>query len=88
MGLISRRHAALVAVGAMAMSCLWVAPASAASALVVTPNTDLVDFQTVTVDGSGFPPNTSVGLVQCTNGAAVPATDCDLSNRADPDDRR
>ena len=54
MGLISRRHAALVAVGAMAMSCLWAAPASAASALVVTPNTDLVDFQTVTVDGSGF----------------------------------
>jgi hypothetical protein len=46
---------------------------------VVTPHTNLVDFQTVTVTGSGFPANTQLVLAQCTNGATDPTTDCDLS---------
>jgi hypothetical protein len=79
MHLLSKRQATFLTIGALAMTCLWAGPASAASALVVTPNTGLVDFQIVTVDGTGFPPNTSVGLVQCTNGAADPTTDCDLN---------
>jgi hypothetical protein len=66
-------------VAAIAITVLWAAPASAASALVVTPSTNLVDFQPVNVDGSGFPPNTTLGLVECIVGATNPQTDCDLS---------
>jgi hypothetical protein len=73
------RRAPLAVAAAIAMTLVWAVPASAASALVVTPNTNLVDFQTVTVTGSGFPADTQVGLVQCTVGAANPSTDCDLS---------
>src|SRR5262245_45257626 len=68
-----------VVVGVMAMTALWAAPASAASALVLSQDTNLVDFQTITVDGSGFPANTTLGLVQCVAGATDPTTDCDLS---------
>jgi hypothetical protein len=74
-----KRRAPLVVVIAIAMTLVWAVPASAASALVVTPNTDLVDFQSVTVTGSGFPADTQVAVVQCTVGATDPFTDCDLS---------
>src|SRR5262249_3797747 len=75
-----RPRIALFGAAAIAMTVTWATPASAASALVVTPNTNLVDFQTVNVDGSGFPANTELGLVQCPNGAVDPTTDCDLTN--------
>jgi Neocarzinostatin family len=34
-------------------------------AVTVTPSTGLVDGQTVTVRGSGYSPNASVGIIQC-----------------------
>ena len=65
--------AALAAVTLVAAS-----PASAQPAITVTPDTDLVDFQTVTVSGSGFPANTTLGIVMCTADSASEA-DCDLN---------
>ena len=53
--------------------------ASAAPGVTVTPDTDLVDLQPVTVDGSGYTPFATIAMVQC----VFPATgqdDCDLSN--------
>jgi hypothetical protein len=73
-----KRRAPFVVAVALAMTLVGAAPASAASALVVTPNTDLVDFQTVSATGSGFPANTSVVLLEC-EATAVDAGGCDLS---------
>src|SRR5688572_15756792 len=36
--------------------------------ITVTPDTDLVDGQGVTVDGSGFEPNNIAGILQCAKG--------------------
>jgi Neocarzinostatin family len=44
--------------------------------VTVTPATDLVDGQTVTVRGSGYSPNSSLGIVQCVAGADS-IDDCD-----------
>jgi hypothetical protein len=55
------------------------APAAAAPALEVTPNTDLVDFQQVTVSGTGFTPGATIGMAQCL-GTATDESGCDLSN--------
>lgn len=40
-----------------------------------TPATNLIDHQTVTVDGTGFRPNGFAQVVQCTGGATL-ASDC------------
>jgi Neocarzinostatin family len=52
-------------------------PASAQPMITVTPDTDLVDFQTVTVSGSGFPTETALGIAMCTAGP-LSIDDCDL----------
>jgi Neocarzinostatin family len=52
-------------------------PASAQPMITVTPDTDLVDFQTVTVSGSGFAADTTLGIAMCTAGASS-MDDCDL----------
>jgi hypothetical protein len=65
------------------MVLVWAVPASAAPALVVTPNTDLVDFQTVSVTGTGFPADSSIGLLECQTGA-FDLGSCDLSTLAFP----
>lgn len=69
----------LLLVGALVASVALALPASAAPAITVTPNTDLVDFQTVTVSGSGYSPDVSVAVVQCRVGA-IGVDDCDLGN--------
>jgi hypothetical protein len=74
-----KRRVPFAVMAALAMILVWAGPASAASALVVTPNTGLVDFQSVTVTGSGFPADTQLAVVQCTVGATDPFTDCDLT---------
>jgi len=52
-------------------------PAGAQPMITVTPDTDLVDFQTVTVSGSGFSADTDLGIVECATGP--PTVDaCDL----------
>ncbi|MDQ1447820.1 MAG: hypothetical protein QOC79_791 [Actinomycetota bacterium] len=76
MRFITRRAPFVIAV-ALAITLVGAVPASAASALVVTPNTDLVDFQTVSATGSGFAANTTVVLLEC-QATAVDVTGCDL----------
>jgi Neocarzinostatin family/Family of unknown function (DUF6299) len=83
MRFIVKRRAPLAVVAALAMTLMWAAPASAAVGLVVTPNTNLVDFQTVSVTGTGFPATTSVGLLQCQTGA-FDLSSCDLNTLAFP----
>jgi hypothetical protein len=45
-------------------------------AVTVTPNTDLVDGQVVTVKGSGYTASSSLGMIQCVAGADS-IDDCD-----------
>src|SRR5918996_4829730 len=47
----------------------------------VAPSTDLVHGQVVTVTGSGFTPNASIGMAQC-DATGTDTSDCDLSNVA------
>ncbi|HEX5586985.1 MAG TPA: neocarzinostatin apoprotein domain-containing protein, partial [Acidimicrobiia bacterium] len=49
----------------------------AAPSITVTPDTDLVHGQVVTVAGIGFSPDTQVAIVTCTSATLVP-DDCDL----------
>ena len=51
--------------------------AAGATALTVTPSTNLVDGQLVSVSISGFPANTAIAVVECGPGA-VDANGCDL----------
>src|SRR5712691_2236072 len=51
---------------------------SALPVVTVTPSTNLVDLQQVTVTGSGFSANAQVASAQCRPGA-VGESDCDLS---------
>jgi Neocarzinostatin family/Family of unknown function (DUF6299) len=62
----------------VAVTVASASPASAQPMITVTPDTDLVDFQTVTVSGSGFAAETTLGIAMCT---AVPLSidDCDIS---------
>ena len=54
------------------------APAGAATAVSVTPNSALVDAQEVTVSASGFTANVSLAVLEC-NVGAISQSDCDLS---------
>ena len=55
---------------------VWAPPASAVTALTVTPNTDLVSGQILTVEGSGFTPNSSVGFCQAVDDGSPSSSDC------------
>lgn len=65
--LITRsRIAKLAASGAaVAATLLLATPASAATAISVTPNTGLSDGQTVSVTGSGYTPGAAVNVGEC-----------------------
>jgi hypothetical protein len=66
-----RRHLlGLLAVAGVAAAC------HGGPHVSVTPNTGLVDGQTVTVRGSGYAPGSSLGIVQCPTGADS-IDDCD-----------
>jgi hypothetical protein len=49
-------------------------------AVTVTPSTGLLNFQTVTLSGTGFTPGVLVGWAQCKNNASGTAADCDTGN--------
>jgi len=53
----------------------------------VDPSTNLIDHQSVQVEGTGFTSRASIALVECTNGSTA-VSDCDLSTilivRTDP----
>ncbi len=46
----------------------------------MTPSTGLVHLQTVTVSGTGFTPNVSVGFAECKNNNSGDAGDCDTTH--------
>ena len=48
--------------------------------LTVTPSTDLVHLQSVTISGSGFTPNVPVGFAECKNNNSGDAGDCDTTH--------
>ena len=53
-------------------------PRAPLPAVTVTPNTDLVDAQQVSVSASGFAANASIAVIECTTGATT-QDNCDLS---------
>lgn len=69
---------AIAIVGGMLLLPFVAGPAGAAPAITVTPDEDLVDFQEVTVSGSGYTPGATIGLVQCLNDPGS-QENCDLS---------
>src|SRR6476659_6648200 len=54
----------------------FASPASAATALAVTPNTGLVDQPVVHLSGSGFTPNAQIGYCQGVQRAVPTRSDC------------
>jgi hypothetical protein len=48
--------------------------------VTVTPSTGLVNFQTVTIAGSGFTPGVAVGWSECKHNGSGSAADCDTGN--------
>lgn len=48
--------------------------------MTVTPTTGLADGQTVTVAGSGFTPNTLIGIAMCKAGTTFSLLDCEIAN--------
>jgi hypothetical protein len=74
-----RRRKILVVVAISAsLGMIAAAPASAAPTVTVTPNTDLVDAQQVSVSANGFAANASIAVLECTTGATT-QDNCDLS---------
>jgi hypothetical protein len=55
---------------------VWSSPASAASALTVTPHADLADNQLVTIDGSGWPADTDIGYCEAVPDSTPTQGDC------------
>ncbi len=74
-----RRTMAVVAISALAVIGL-VQPASAATSVTVTPNTNITNGTTVTVSWTGFTPNNTPSLVQCVNAPSTGAggSDCEF----------
>ena len=73
--MVRARKAALVAAVCWGVVALWAPPASGATALTVTPNSDLGD-ENVDVQGSGFAANTSVGYCQAIQDTTPETSDC------------
>jgi hypothetical protein len=48
--------------------------------LTVTPSTDLVNLQSVTVAGTGWSPGVGIGWAECKNNGSGTADDCDLNH--------
>jgi hypothetical protein len=74
---VMARVAASVA-GVVLLVPLMAAPAAAAPAMTIAPDSDLVDFQQVTVSGSGYTPGATIGIVQCIDDPGG-QENCDLS---------
>ncbi|MDH4170635.1 MAG: neocarzinostatin apoprotein domain-containing protein, partial [Acidimicrobiia bacterium] len=56
-------------------------PPAVPGEIVVTPSTDLIDGETLTVDGTGFRPAAAIELYPCTSPAGFDS--CDYSKRVD-----
>lgn len=81
--IFSTRRALLFVAVIASMLLVVAAPAGAATTLTATPDTDLIDFQTISATGTGFPADTTVVVLQC-QATAVDVTGCDLSTLVYP----
>jgi hypothetical protein len=80
MALSVRSRAVISGVAALIVMVGWAGPAAAATpTLLVVPAVNLVDLQTVSVQGNGFPQNIQVGLIECAAGATAPTDQCDTN---------
>jgi hypothetical protein len=70
------RCAILVVAVGLAVPLVWATPAFAARSLTVTPSSGLIDRQIVTIDGTGFNPNTEVGFCQAIDDGTPDQSDC------------
>jgi hypothetical protein len=75
---VNRFKLVACAVGMIVTVGIAAAPAGAAPLVGVTPNSALVDTQTVTVSASGFTANVQLAVLEC-NVGAISQSDCDLS---------
>jgi hypothetical protein len=73
------RKAALAAAICLVLPVISSASASAARSLTVTPSTDLVELQTVSVAGGGFSPSTTIDYCQAIMDATPDQSDCGVS---------
>lgn len=72
------RRLVVLAIASAVLIVLGVSPAWAAPAVSVSPSTNLVQGQTVTVRGSGLPPNESEAVLQCVSGGNDVFSFCDI----------
>src|SRR4051794_25783019 len=77
MGTAARRSVAVaLVVAAWLTAAVWAPPAAAATALSVTPSTNLVSGQVVRLDGSGFTPNSNLAFCQAKPSDTPSSSDC------------
>jgi len=55
-----------------------ISPAAGGAAIVASPSTGLIDRQTISVTGSGYPASAYVAIIQCHH-ASVTSSGCDMS---------
>jgi hypothetical protein len=75
--------ALVVATGAMSMvgdlvRAEPISPTAGGAAIVASPSTGLIDRQTISVTGSGYPASAYVAIIQCHH-ASVTSSGCDMS---------
>jgi hypothetical protein len=70
------RRAALAAAICLVLPVVSSTPAYAARTLTVTPSTDLVEAQNVSVTGAGFAPSAEIGFCQAIMDATPDQSDC------------
>jgi hypothetical protein len=73
------RGAILVVAVALAVPAVWAMPAFAARGVTLTPNTGLVELDSVTISGTGFNPSVEVGYCQGIDDGSPSASDCGSS---------
>lgn len=68
----------MIAAVALAIPLAWASPAFAQRTVTVTPSSDLVELDNVTVTGAGFSPNTDVGFCEIVDDGSLShsASDC------------
>ena len=70
------RGAILLVAVALAVPLVWATPAFAQRSLTVTPSTDLVELDSVTIEGAEFNPNAQVGFCQAIEDGSPSQSDC------------
>jgi hypothetical protein len=73
---MTRPRGALFVTICLGVAVMGATPASALGSLTVTPNSPLIDRQTVTVDGAGFGPSITVGFCQAIDDGSPSPSDC------------